>query len=109
MPAKQLIYGLGGVWLVLFVLSFVMLQVVDAEGSGFTRGLNRIVAFLTWQGMALVAAIVLAWLTRQAVERRVEQVKLVGYLPLAVSVFLIATFVAIVAYRVFVVPLLPSA
>jgi hypothetical protein len=106
MRSKQIIYGLGGVWLVLFVVSFAMLQSVEPSGSGFTRGLNRIATFLTWQSAAFAAAMVLAWLTRRAAERGVDKIALAGYLPLAVSVFLVGSFIAIVAYRVFVAPLL---
>jgi hypothetical protein len=105
MQPKQVVYVLGGVWLVLFVISFVTLQLEAPTGSGFTRGLNRIATFLTWQGAGLAVAMVLAWVTRRATERGVEKIKLAGYLPLAVSVFLVGSFIAIVAYRVFVAPL----
>jgi len=106
---RQIVYGLAAVWLVLFLLSFVLMQLAEPSGSGFTRGLNRIASFLSWQSAAFVAAMVLAWLTRRAVDRGVANVKLVGYLPLAVSVFLVVSVIAIIAYRVFVAPLLPSA
>lgn len=106
MQPKQIIYALGAVWFVLFLVSFVMLQLVEPTDSGFTRGLNRIATFLTWQGAAFAVAMVLAWVTRGAAERGVDKIKLVGYLPLAASVFLVASFIAIVAYRVFVAPLL---
>jgi hypothetical protein len=106
MQPKHTVYALSGVWLLLFVISFVTLQVVQPTGDGFTRGLNRIVAFLSWQGAAFVVAMVLAWLTRRAAERGVDRIKLVGYLPLAASVFIVASFIAIVGYRVFIVPLL---
>jgi hypothetical protein len=106
MQPKTIVYALGGVWLALFILSFIMLQVVGASGDGFTRGLNRIAAFLSWQGAALVVAMILEWVTRRAVERGIQKVKLAGYLPLAASVFLVASFILIVAYRVFVTPIL---
>jgi len=106
MQPKHVIYALGAVWLVLFVVSFVALQWVEPTGTGLARGLNRIATFLTWQGAALAAAMVLAWVARRATERGVDEVKLVGYLPLAASVFIVGSFIAIVGYRVFVVPLL---
>jgi hypothetical protein len=106
MQPKHVIYGLAGLWLVLFVVSFVTLQLVEPTGTGFARGLNRIATFLSWQGAALVAAMVLAWVTRRAAERGVDRIKLMGYLPLAASVFIVGSFIAIVAYRVFVAPLL---
>jgi hypothetical protein len=106
MPSKQIVYGLGGVWLVLFVASFVMLQLGGQEGDSAAARLSRVAAFLSWQGAALVAATILAWVARRAVERGLPKVKLVGYLPLVMSVFIVVSFIAIVAYRVFVVPLL---
>jgi hypothetical protein len=105
-PIKNIIYGLGVVWAVLFVVSFVMLQVVAPSGEGFTRGLNRIASFLTWQGLAFAVAMVQAWITYGAVKRHVEKIKLVGYVPLAASVFLVGMFIAIMAYRMYVAPLL---
>ena len=105
MPAKQIVYGLGGVWLALFVASFVMLPIGGSDGDGAAR-LGRVAAFLSWQGAALVVATILAWVARRAVERGLEKVKLVGYAPLAISVFIVGSFIAIVAYRVFVASLL---
>jgi hypothetical protein len=92
------------VWLVLFVVSFAVLQTTSPSGDGFTRGLNRIASFLTWQGAAFVVSMALALVTRRAAGRGVEKIKLIGYVPLAASVFLIGSFVAIVAYRVLIVP-----
>ena len=46
-----------------------------------------------------------AFATRYAVPRGVERVKVVGYVPLALSVFLVASFIALMAFRVYVAPL----
>jgi hypothetical protein len=107
MQSKHIIYAVAGLWLVLFVASFVMLQVIDPDNASFNARLNRIASFLTWQGSAFVVAIVLAWLTRGSVERGTPQVKIVGYVPLGTSVFVVGSFIAIMAYRVFLAPLLP--
>jgi hypothetical protein len=66
-------------------------------------------AFLTWQVLALVAAAAGALTTRFAIERGVAGIKLLGYLPLGISVFVVVSFIAIVGYRVFVVPLFVAA
>jgi len=105
MQAKAMIQGLAVVWLLLFVVSFVAMQFVVAD-DGFAGGLNRIVVFLTWQGIALVVAAVGALAARYAAERGVANVKLLGYGPLAVSVFLVGSFIAIMAYRFYAAPLL---
>jgi hypothetical protein len=108
MQLKVVIQGLAALWLLLFVLSFVAMQFTAAD-DGFAGGLNCVVAFLTWQGLALIVAAIGAFVTRHALERGVGRVKLLGYGPLAASVFLVGAFIVIVAYRFFVVPLFEGA
>ena len=98
MRLKPVIQGLAAVWLVLFATSFISLQVAGADG-GPQSGLARVAAFLTWQVIAFVVASLGAFATRYAVSLGVARVKLVGYLPLALSVFLVASFIAIMAVR----------
>jgi hypothetical protein len=104
MQLKPVIQGLGVVWLLLFAVSFVSLQLTESDGSSVS-GLARVVAFLTWQTAAFVVAAIGAFATRYAVERGVTGIKLVGYVPLALSVFLVASFVALMGFRFFVAPL----
>jgi hypothetical protein len=70
--------------------------------------MNRVVAFLTWQVVAFAVAAAGALATHRAVAHTTPNVKLIGYAPLAISVFVIAAFVAIVAVRFLVVPLFES-
>ena len=104
MPIKPIIEGLAAVWLVLFLLSFVSLQVTDTD-DGPQSGLARVAVFLTWQVIAFVVAVVGAFTTRYAVSRGIERVKVVGYVPLALSVFLVASFIALIGFRFYVAPL----
>lgn len=99
MPLKPVIQGLAAVWLLLFVASFVSLQTSEQSG------LARVAVFLTWQVIALVVAILGAFTARYALARGVERVKAVGYVPLALSVFLVASFIVLMAFRVWVAPL----
>jgi hypothetical protein len=101
-PIKPLIQGLAVVWLVLFAVSFLSLQ--GAE-DGPQSGLARVAAFLTWQLIAFVVAALGALATRYAVVRGVERIKIVGYTPLALSVFLVASFVALMGFRFYIAPL----
>lgn len=96
--------ALAALWLALFVTSFVALQVTAPEGEGFTRGLNRLAAFLTWQGAALVVAVAGALVLRSAALAVRERWRLVGFAPLVVSVVVVAAVVAIIAFRVLVQP-----
>lgn len=99
MPLKPVIQALAAVWLVLFLASFLTLQ--GAEQSG----LARVSMFLTWQVGAFVVAIFGAVTARYAIARGVERVKALGYVPLALSVFLVASFIALMAFRIWIAPL----
>jgi hypothetical protein len=104
MQLKPIVQGLAVVWLVLFVVSFVSLRTTQSEG-GATNDLNRIVMFLIWQTAAFVVAMLGALAARFALQRGAAGVKLVGYLPLAMSVFLVASFVVLMGFRFYVMPL----
>jgi hypothetical protein len=101
MRIRPVILGLAAVWLVLFVASFVSLGTAQ---TGSQSGLARVVVFLSWQVAAFVVAMLGAGTTRYAVDRGAERVKVFGYVPLALSVFLVASFVALVAFRIWVLP-----
>jgi hypothetical protein len=103
-PIRSVIQGLAAVWLVLFAVSFLSLQTTETDG-GPQSGLARVVAFLTWQLIAFVVAVLGAVATRYALSRGVGRVRLFGYLPLALSVFLVASFVALMGFRFYVAPL----
>jgi hypothetical protein len=101
----KIVWAVAAVWLVLFLASFVVLQMTPPTGDGVTRGLNRIASFMTWQGAAFGLAMVGALLTYRFGGTSGKYGKLVGYVPLSLSVFLIGTLVAIIAFRVLVAPL----
>jgi hypothetical protein len=96
---KPVIQGIAAVWLVLFLASFLSLQGTEQSG------LARVAVFLTWQVVAFVVAILGAVTARYAMARGVERVKVFGYVPLALSVFLVASFIVLVAFRIWVAPL----
>jgi hypothetical protein len=100
---KPVIQSLAAVWLALFVLSFLTLGFADSDSP--QSGPARAAAFLTWQLIAFVVAMLGAFATRYAVAQGVERVKAVGYVPLALSIFLVASFTALVGFRVFVSPM----
>ncbi len=108
MQPKYVAYGLAGVWLVLFVTSFVVVRSVVPEDDDYTRRLDRIASFLTWQLAALVVAAVSAFVAYRAVAHGIEGVRLPGYGPFALSLFVIVSFIGIVAYRVWLQPLLAA-
>lgn len=103
MQLKPVIQGLAAVWLAVFVISFLTLALSDADDP--QSGPARVAAFLTWQLIAFVVATLAAFATRYAVARGVERVKVMGYVPLALSVFLVASFIALMGFRVFIAPM----
>ncbi len=44
-------------WLLAFGYSFVVYVTTEPSGDGFTRGLNRVTAFLAWQAIAGLLAL----------------------------------------------------
>ena len=42
----------AALWVMAYVYSFVVFATTAADDIGFTRGMNRISAFLGWQGVA---------------------------------------------------------
>ena len=102
MQLKPIVQGLAVVWLVLFVASFVSLRFTADDTAG---GLIRIVSFLSWQVAAFIVAMIGAFAASYAARRGVERVKSFGYVPLALSVFLVASFIALMGYRFYVAPL----
>jgi hypothetical protein len=95
---------LAALWLATFAASFVALQITEPAGEGFTRGLNRVAAFLTWQGGALVVAIACALVTRAAAPSLREKIRFLGYGPLVASLVILVAVVGIIAFRVLVQP-----
>ena len=104
MPLKTIIQALAALWLVLFLASFVTVSGGE-PAVGATGRLARVAEFLTWQALAFVTASLGAFATRYAVARGVERVKLIGYVPLALSAFLVSAFIALIGFRVYVAPL----
>ena len=100
----KLVPLLAALWLVLFLCSFVVFLVIQPTGDSFARGLNRMSAFLTWQGAAFVVAMLAAVATRLLGIKAGKNAKLLGYAPLAVNAVLIAMLVAIIAYTVLLRP-----
>ena len=57
MVSRYMVFASAGLWLALFVLSFVTYSTVEPTGDGFTRGMDRAGAVLAWQAGAMVAAL----------------------------------------------------
>jgi hypothetical protein len=107
MQLKPIIQGLAAIWVVVFAVSFLSLRGGEVD-EDFASLLSRVAAFLTWQVAAFGVAAVGTLTTRHAVARGTRNVKVFGYTPLAISVFVIASFVVVLAARFVLVPAFSS-
>ena len=105
MNARNIVYALLAVWAVLIVASFSLSVGAEAEGDGFTRGLNRVTSFLTWQAAAFVVSISRgrAHAHGGGARRRAHQAPR-ATLPLAATTFMVGVLVVTIAFRVLVLP-----
>lgn len=87
---------LAGLWLVLFVGSFVAAWLAEPTGDGFTRGLNRVEDFFGWQFWGFVAALVCAIVTKYDGQQLGRRLRQVGYAPLVIDLVLIGLLVLLV-------------
>lgn len=99
---RSLVWGLAALWLAAWAGSFFAFQITDPTGDGFTRGLNRLMAFLGWQ---LAAGFLggLLWI----VGREVPQTALGRWLlraPALLALLLFGALAATVAYTRFSKP-----
>lgn len=96
--SRRAVWLISAIWLTLVAASFIYLALTPATDIGFTRGLNRLMGFLYWQGgafIAAVAAFVVAW--NVAGGTRTD--KLIGYFPLGamIAFYVIVMTIAVVA------------
>jgi hypothetical protein len=103
MTPRNVVYLLAALWAVLMLVSLGISLGGESDERG-SAGLARMASFMTWQVGALVVAIVSAVFTRIAAGRGAERIKVPGYLPLVMSVFIVGTLVAMIAFRVLVRP-----
>jgi hypothetical protein len=108
MQSKSVVYAFAAVWLVLFVTSFVVVRAVAPEDDDQLRRLSRLASFLSWQLAALFVAAISAFIAQRAAARGSEGFRLPCYGPFALSLFVIVAFVGIIAYRVWLQPLVSA-
>lgn len=106
MKTPRYIHILFAFWAALVALSFAIYQVTPPSDEGFTRGLNRVLVFFTWQFGALVVAVILAILTGR--NRKIGAAgRFLGYAPAIVSFCFFAMAIGFVIYAN-VSPVAPS-
>ncbi len=96
MTRKAVFYVLLAVWLLLFLGAFVSYAVTAPDDMGFTRGLNRVTAFLGWQLAAGLAGLVL-W-TQAGVFARGSAGRWLGRAPAILAGLLFGAIVCLIAW-----------
>lgn len=94
----RLLWLLLALWAAAFAGSFIAFALIEPTGSSFTRGANRVGAFLGWQAAAIGFAAVLWWRARQLILAAGPQWLM--RLPILIALGLLAAFLIFVAWGV---------
>ena len=83
-------------WFIAFGYSFVAFIMTEATGSGFTRGSNRVLQFLGWQGVAGVLSVAIFGVSRHW--QRGSGVRVLGVAPLGLALCLVIAIFGVIAW-----------
>jgi len=88
--------ALFAAWVLAFGYAFVAFATTEPGGGGFVRGINRITAYLGWQGIAGMVSIALfavgrAWPKGAAVRR-------MSVVPLALAILHVVAILAVILW-----------
>jgi hypothetical protein len=89
------------IWLVVFVSAFLVFQIIEPTGSGFTRGTNRLPPFFGLQCLAFVIALVTAFLAFRSRGEVAGWQVVTGFAPLVIHSLLIV--LVVVAYGIAII------
>ncbi|MEM6385911.1 MAG: hypothetical protein AAF718_06710 [Pseudomonadota bacterium] len=93
---RLLLTVLLALWLMAYLYSFVSFALTEPNGSGFTRGANRLEAFFGWQGIAGLFAIAVFGISRKWPAGSV--VRKSGMVPLALAGLLLAAMIGVLTW-----------
>ena len=87
---------LSVLWASVYVISIIVLQTTEPTGDGFTRGLNRLTAFLGWQVFAAVIAVGV-WIAGNSLPKG-SQARLFSRVPAALATVLILVITGVIIF-----------
>lgn len=96
--ARAWILVLAAAWLCAIAISVLTFLTTAPTGDGFTSGLNRAMVFLGWQAGALILAVLAAIVTLRLPRPRDATVLAIGLVPGFVSVMMVLTVGAFIAW-----------
>lgn len=76
------------IWIILFSLSFVIPRLIEPNGDGFTRGLNRLPAVIGLQGLGFLVAVLAAILSYRSRAGIKKWLLVAGFVPVVVDLLL---------------------
>ncbi len=96
MSENRFFFILSGLWALVYMGSIVVLQTTEPTGDGFTRGLNRLTAFLSWQVFAAVIAVGV-WIAGNGLPKG-SQARLFSRIPAALAAILILVISGVIIF-----------
>jgi hypothetical protein len=81
------------IWVVMMGISVLGFALIEPTGDGFTRGMNRVISFLSWQVAGLVLALVCLFL--RASVNRGRPLRWIALVPALVAGVQILGFVSV--------------
>lgn len=95
MTRSRLVNTILVIWAALFVLSFVLPLVLEPTGDGFTRGLNRVGAFIACQGFAMAIALA-TWLSGFGFSREESRSRWLSRVPAIIHLVMIGLVIGLI-------------
>ena len=99
---RLLLTVLFALWAMAFLYAFLAFALAEPEGSGFTRGMNRIKSFLGWQGIAGLLAFCVFGVSRNWPQG--SSVRRIGWLPLGLAACLVAGILGMIGWAMLTKP-----
>ncbi|MCA0870990.1 hypothetical protein LCL97_09145 [Seohaeicola saemankumensis] len=96
MRVSPLFWGLVVIWAAAFAMSFWALFGMEPTGDGFTRGLNRLTAFVGWQLLAAMVALCL-WLVGRRIQNA-SGLRWLSRVPGLLAILLVLAVAALILY-----------
>ncbi len=89
------------VWVALALLSLVIPIFIEPTGEGFTKGLNQMVPFFSFQATAFLFSLLIALTTHRARDQLSTGIRILGFVPFVFGLCVVAMIVGLVAYARF--------
>lgn len=94
----RIIFAFAVAWAIAMVFSIALPLLTEPAGDGFTRGLNRLVAFAGWQTLALIFAVGASIAFAASPKPRPRVIKIAGLIPIAISAIMVVIVIGTIMW-----------